>query len=149
MRFMLCYRNGSLGMQKHQWTKVMIIGMCLLSMVVDMSFSTLKQLYEIEIQYRNTKLSSFEDTFLAHPNYSRHALSRYHICTHTSSHWHQVTHTCVSKLTSIDSDSGLSPGRHQAIIWNNAGILITWSLGRNFSEIVIKIHIFLFKKMHL
>ena len=30
---------------------------------------------------------------------------------------------CVSKLTIIGSDNGLSPRRHQAIIWINAGIL--------------------------
>ena len=39
-------------------------------------------------------------------------------------HWGQVTHICVSKLTIISSDNGLSPGRRQAIIWNNAGILL-------------------------
>ena len=32
-------------------------------------------------------------------------------------HWGGVTHICVSKLSIIDSDNGLSPGRHQAIIW--------------------------------
>ena len=31
-------------------------------------------------------------------------------------HWGRVTHICVSKLTSIGSDNGLSPGRRQAII---------------------------------
>ena len=30
-------------------------------------------------------------------------------------HWGQVTHICVSKLTVIGSDNGLLPGRHQAI----------------------------------
>ena len=30
---------------------------------------------------------------------------------------------CVGKLTIIGSDNGLSPGRHQAIIWTNVGIL--------------------------
>ena len=38
-------------------------------------------------------------------------------------HWGRVTHICVSKLTISDSDNGLSPGRRQAIIWINAGIL--------------------------
>ena len=56
---------------------------------------------------------------------------------------------CVSKLTIIGSDNGLSPGRHQAIIWTNAGILLIGSLGTNFSEILIEIHIFSLKKMHL
>ena len=39
-------------------------------------------------------------------------------------HWGRLTHICVSKLTIIGSDNGLSPGRHQAIIWTNAGILL-------------------------
>ena len=32
--------------------------------------------------------------------------------------------TCVNKLTIIDSNNGLSPGRHQVIIWTNAGLLL-------------------------
>ena len=58
-------------------------------------------------------------------------------------------HTCVSKLTIIGSYNGLSPGRRQAIIWTNAGILLIKSLGTNFSEISIGIQTFSFKKMHL
>ena len=38
-------------------------------------------------------------------------------------HWGRVMHICVSKLTIIDSDNGLSPKRRQAIIWTTAGIL--------------------------
>ena len=49
-------------------------------------------------------------------------------------HWRRVTHICVNKLTTIVSDNGLSPGRCQAIIWTNAGILLIWPLG-NFGEI--------------
>ena len=45
-------------------------------------------------------------------------------------------HICLSKLTIIDSDNGLSPGLRQAIIWINADILLIVS---NFSEILIKI----------
>ena len=44
-------------------------------------------------------------------------------------HWGQVTHIYVSKLTIIGSDNGLSPGRRQAIIWTNAEILLIGSLG--------------------
>ena len=58
-------------------------------------------------------------------------------------------HICASKLTIIGSDNGLSPDWHQAIIWTNAGILLIRPLGTNFSEILVKIHIFSFKKMHL
>ena len=64
-------------------------------------------------------------------------------------HWGRVMHKCVSKLTTIGSDNGSSPVRRQAIIWTNAGILLIGPLGTNFSEILIEIHIFSFKKMHL
>ena len=64
-------------------------------------------------------------------------------------HWDRVTHICVSKLTNIGSDNGLSPGRRQAIIWTNAGIFLIGPLGINFSEILIEIYTFSFKKMHL
>ena len=64
-------------------------------------------------------------------------------------HWGRVTHICVSKLTIIGSDNGLSPDRHQAIIWTNAVILSIRPLGTKLSEILIAIHIFSFKKMHL
>ena len=64
-------------------------------------------------------------------------------------HWGRVTYICVGKLSIIGSDNGLSPGRHQAIIWFNAGILLIEPLETNFSEILIQIHISLFKKMYL
>ena len=64
-------------------------------------------------------------------------------------HWDRVRHICVSKLTIIGSDNGLSPGRRQAIIWTNAGMLFIGSLGTNFNEILIEIHTFSFKKIHL
>ena len=50
-----------------------------------------------------------------------------------------MTHICVGCLTIIVSDNGLSPGRRQAIIWTNAGILFIGPLGTNFSEIFIDI----------
>ena len=43
----------------------------------------------------------------------------------------RVTHICVGKQTIIVSDNGLSPGRRQAIIWTNAGILLIGPLGKN------------------
>ena len=64
-------------------------------------------------------------------------------------HWGRVTHICVSKITIIGSDNGLSPGRRQAIIWTNAGILLIGPLGTKSSQIVIEIQTFSFKKMHL
>ena len=64
-------------------------------------------------------------------------------------HWGLVTHICVSNIIIIGSDNGLAPSRRQAIIWTNAAILLTGLLGTNFSEILIKVCIFSFKKMHL
>ena len=64
-------------------------------------------------------------------------------------HWGWVTHICVRNLTIIGSDNGLLPDRRQAIIWTNAGILLIGPLGTNFSEILIEILTFSFKKMRL
>ena len=64
-------------------------------------------------------------------------------------HWGRVTHICVGKLTIIGSDNGLSPDRRQAIIWTNAGLLLIGPLATNFSEILIEILTFSFKKMRL
>ena len=64
-------------------------------------------------------------------------------------HWGRVTHICVGNLTIIGSDNGLSPGRRQAIIWTNAGILLIGPLRTNFSEILIEILTYSFKKMCL
>ena len=49
-----------------------------------------------------------------------------------------MAYTCVSKLVIIGSDNGLSPGRYQAIIRTNAGMLLIGPLGTNFSEIFIQ-----------
>ena len=58
---------------------------------------------------------------------------------------------CVSKMIIIGSDNGLSPGRRQAIILTNAGILLIrpfMPFGINFIEILIKINTFSCNKMH-
>ena len=57
-------------------------------------------------------------------------------------HWGWVTHIYVSKVTIIGSDDGLLPGRHQAIIWTTAGIVLIGPLGTNFSEVLIEIYTF-------
>ena len=54
------------------------------------------------------------------------------------------TYICASKLTT----NGLSDWR-QAIIWTNGGMLLIGPLGTNFSENLIKIHIFSSEKMQL
>ena len=59
-------------------------------------------------------------------------------------HWGRVTHICVGDLTIIGSDNGLSPGRRQAIIWTNAGMLLIGPLQWNFLEM----HTFSLKKIH-
>ena len=64
-------------------------------------------------------------------------------------HWGRGTHICISKLTIIGSDNGLSPGRRQAIIWTNTGILLIRPLGTNFNEMLIEIRTFSFMKMRL
>ena len=58
-----------------------------------------------------------------------------------------MMHICVGKLTIIGSDNGLSPGRRQAIIRTNAGILLIRTLGTNPGEILSEILTFSFKKM--
>ena len=62
--------------------------------------------------------------------------------------WGRMTHICIGKLTIIGSDTGLSPGRRQAIIWTNAGIFywtlrnkLQWNSNRN-SSIFIEENIF-------
>ena len=63
-------------------------------------------------------------------------------------HWDRLTHICVSKLTFIASDNGLSSGRRQTLIWTNVGILFSTPLGTNFNEILIEIDRFSFTKIH-
>ena len=54
----------------------------------------------------------------------------------------------VSSTHLVGSDNGLLPGRRQAIIWTNAGILLIELMGTNFSEILIEIYTFSWHKMH-
>ena len=76
--------------------------------------------------------------------------SEYAVIWHISfffTHWGQVMHLCIGNLTIIVSYNGLSSGQRQAIIWANAGILLNGPLWTNFSEILIEILTFSFKKM--
>ena len=72
-----------------------------------------------------------------------------YVIGHFLTHWGRVTHICVGNLTIIGSDNGLSPGRRQAITWTNVEILLIGPLGTNFSEMLIEIHTFSFKKIQL
>ena len=58
-------------------------------------------------------------------------------------------HICISNLTIIGSDNGLSLGQCQAITWTNVCILLIGPLGTDFSGMLIKIHTFSFKKIHV
>ena len=65
-------------------------------------------------------------------------------------HLNELTHWgWVTNLTIIGSDNGLLPGRRQAIIWTNAGILFIGPLRSNFSEILFEILTFSIKEMRL
>ena len=60
-----------------------------------------------------------------------------------------MMHISISKIIISGSDNDLSSGQCQAIICTNAKILLIGPLGINFSEILIEINIFSFKKIHL
>ena len=75
--------------------------------------------------------------------------SSMHICITGLTHWGRVRHICVGNLTIIGSDNGLSPGRRQAITWTNVHILLIGPIGTNFSEVLIEIHTFSSKQIHL
>ena len=55
----------------------------------------------------------------------------------------------MNRVSSIGSYNGLAPGRRQAIIWTNVGILLIGPLGKSIGEIFIKINTFSFKNMYL
>ena len=64
-------------------------------------------------------------------------------------HWGRVMHIFIGNITIIASDNGLSSGQRQPIIWINAIILLIGPPETNLSEILIVIHTFSLKKMHL
>ena len=64
-------------------------------------------------------------------------------------HWGQKTYICVSKLTIIGSDNGLSPEQRQAIFWTDIRIHLMGPLRTNFNETLFEIYIFSFPKMNL
>ena len=61
---------------------------------------------------------------------------------------HGLVHDC-SNSSAIGSDNGLSPARRQTIIWTNTSKVSIRPEGAYFSEIVLKIQKFSFRKMHL
>ena len=106
--------------------------------------------------HKRCRLSSDKNSVLQTTDTMSHAekqgMEEKWICLTTTcvlTHWGRVTHICVGKLTIIGSDNGLAPDRRQAIIWTNDGKLLIGPIGTNFSEILIEILTFSFKKMHL
>ena len=85
-------------------------------------------------------------TYHWNKSYMFHACWQWYIYRAILTHWGRVTHICVGNLIIIGSDNGLSPGRRQAIIWTNAGILLIGTLGTNFTEILIEIQTFSLEK---
>ena len=43
-------------------------------------------------------------------------------------YWGRVTHLCVSKIVSLGSGYGISPGRCQAIFWTNVFCMVNWTV---------------------
>ena len=78
-----------------------------------------------------------------------HFISLKNMRVYTKLHWSRETRICVSTLNIVGSDNSLSHGRRQAIIWTNAGILLTVPWGQNWTAALnafanstaIKIHI--------
>ena len=58
------------------------------------------------------------------------------LCVSTLIDWGRVTRICVGNLTIIGSDNCLSPGRRNAIIWTDAGILLIGPSKTEFNEII-------------
>ena len=62
-------------------------------------------------------------------------------------YWGRVMYICVSRLTIIGSDNGLTPGRHQAIMWTIAGKLFIgplgfhWNLNQNSYILIQEMHL--------
>ena len=52
-------------------------------------------------------------------------------------HCRRVTHICISKISITSWDNGLSPGRHEVIIWTNDEILLSGPLRMNPNESVV------------
>ena len=105
-----------------------------------------KYLLKLSVSLKCQEMIGGANTFFTFPQ-NHPAGKRLNLFTLT--HWVRVTHICVGNLTIIVSDNGLSPGWRQASICTNAGILLIWPLGANFSEISIEISTVLFKKIRL
>ena len=70
------------------------------------------------------------------------AKSRVYVGLSVITHWGRVTWSCASKLNIIGWDNGLAPSHYLNQCWKNVNFT-------TISEILIEIHKFAFKKMHL
>ena len=92
-----------------------------------LSINIVTQPFKLLIERTNIKIHTYMQSYLHASVFWGHMIyTCLFNCTinHQITRWEQVTHICVSKLTIIGSDNGLSPGGHQAIILTNAGILL-------------------------
>ena len=60
-------------------------------------------------------------------------------------YWGRVTHICVCNLTIFGSENGLLAPSHYL---NQSWIIVNWTPRNKFSEMLIEIHSFSFKKIH-
>ena len=99
------------------------------------------------LQHRKISGKSYRSAYF---NYSQSAglplYIIYYATARSLTYWDRVTHITVSKVNTIGSDDGLSPGPHQAIIWTNAGLVSIVTLGTNSIEIISEIQTFSLKK---
>ena len=135
MQYRISFRNAS-------YTNSREISFPITYFSVTQSFWNITQNTVVSLSY---SVHNFEMIGKLKRMLQTHKISRDMKLTHRG----RVTHICVGKLTIIGSDNGLSPGQRQAIIWTNACILLIALLGTNFSEILIDILTFSYKKMRL
>ena len=98
--------------------------------------------------YQNTTMFIIENEF-ENGSYKIVTISVAILGLNVLTHWGGVTHIRIGKLIIIGSDNSLSPGRRQAIIWTNAGMLLIAPLGTNVNEILNGIQKFSLKKMRV
>ena len=105
--------------------------------------------YVIVLPNKLYELNKFHEvgTMTAVVKYKYNQYVTHMVSPRVLTHWRRVRHICVSNLTTIGSDNGLSPGRHQAVISSNSGIILIGALGTNFNGILIETLAFSFKKM--
>ena len=116
------------------WTLMDVVRRCVRSYITDMcghSVSLLELIIVVIVWWYNTRYIYNTERYLTTMKHSS-------LVSMPLTHWGWVTHICVSQLAITGSENGLSPGRRQAIIWTNAGILSIGPLWIYFIKIVRK-----------